>query len=88
MCSEIKNQLAGLLFDVLFLPQYKLPNVQLRPLTISPWRTGVFRIICRQKPCLGEFTISLVLVVSCEPVKVESESRNFSVTDGNKNNHP
>ena len=27
---------------------------------------------------LGEFVISLVLVISCEPVKVESESRNFS----------
>ena len=27
---------------------------------------------------IGEFAISLVLVISCEPVKVESESRNFS----------
>ena len=27
---------------------------------------------------LWEFAISLVLVISCEPVKVESESRNFS----------
>ena len=27
---------------------------------------------------VGEFAISLVLVISCEPVKVESESRNFS----------
>ena len=25
-----------------------------------------------------EFAISLVLVISCEPVKVESDSRNFS----------
>ena len=27
---------------------------------------------------LGEFAISLVLVISCEPVKVESASRNFN----------
>ena len=27
---------------------------------------------------IGEFAISLVLVISCEPVKVESESRKFS----------
>ena len=27
---------------------------------------------------LGEFAISLVLVILCEPVKVESGSRNFS----------
>ena len=27
---------------------------------------------------LEEYAISLVLVISCEPVKVESESRNFS----------
>ena len=32
MHSEIQNQLAGLLIDVLFLPKYKLPKVQLRPL--------------------------------------------------------
>ena len=30
------------------------------------------------KVTLGEFAVSLVLVISCEPVKVESESRNFS----------
>ena len=40
---------------------------------------------------LGEFAISLVLVILCEPVKVESESRNFSkssmFTGGNKNNN-
>ena len=38
------------------------------------------------KATLREFAISLVLVNSCEPVKVESESRNFSseFTDGNK----
>ena len=39
-----------------------------------------------------EFANSLVLVISCEPVKVESISRNFLeeqhvFTDGNKNNH-
>ena len=29
-------ELAGLLIEVLFLPQYKLSNFQLRPLTMSP----------------------------------------------------
>ena len=42
---------------------------------------------------LGEFAISLVLVISCEPLNAETESRNFSAfegclqpgfTDGNK----
>ena len=36
---------------------------------------------------LGEFAISLVLVISCEPVKVESESRNWKSSEfieGNK----
>ena len=39
---------------------------------------------------LGKFAISLVLVISCEPVNVETESKNFSAlkrsmfTDGNK----
>ena len=75
MPQEIQNQLAGLLIDVFFLPQYKLPNVQLRPLTISHWRTQ--NNICAEAT-LGEFAISLVLVISCEPVKVESESRKFS----------
>ena len=40
---------------------------------------------------LGEFAISLVLVISCEPVKVESEIGNSqkksAFADGNKNNH-
>ena len=39
MHSEIQNQLtgqSGLLIDVLFLPKYKLPNVQLHPLTMPP----------------------------------------------------
>ena len=33
--------------------------------------------MCAEAP-LGEFAISLVLVILCKPVKVESESRNFS----------
>ena len=45
--------------------------------------TCVLKNTCFQnKMCpeatIGEFAISLVLVISCEPVKVESESRNFS----------
>ena len=45
----------------------------------------------RAEATLGEFATSLVLVILCEPVKVESESREISVkssvlTDG-KNNH-
>ena len=36
---------------------------------------------------LGEIAISLVLVISCEPVKVESESRNFSEEQRVENNH-
>ena len=30
---------------------------------------------------MGEFAISLVLVISCEPVNVEIESRNFSALE-------
>ena len=41
---------------------------------------------------LGEFAISLVLVISCVPVKVESEveisRKSRAFTDGNKNIYP
>ena len=30
---------------------------------------------------VGELTIGLVLVISCEPVKVETESKNFSALE-------
>ena len=78
MCSEIQTLLAGLLIDVLFLPQKKLPNVQLRPLTMSSLKNTSFQNnMCAETP-LGEFAISLVLVISCEPVNIETENRNFS----------
>ena len=89
-CSEILNQLAGLCIDVLFLPQYKLPNVQLHPLTMSFLKNMCFQNNLFAETTLGEFAISLVHVISCEPVNVETESRNFSTlkrnmfTDGNK----
>ena len=38
---------------------------------------------------LREFDISLVLVISYEPVNVETESRNFSALEASMlNNHP
>ena len=75
--------------DVLVLPQ--LPNSCV-PLPCHPLRMCAFRVTCAETP-LGEFAISLVLVISCEPVNVETESMNFSslevqrvamFTDGNK----
>ena len=75
MRSDIQNQLAGLLIDVLFLPQYKLPNVQWHPLTL---KNMCFQNNMSAEATLREFAISLVLIISCEPVKVEIESRNFS----------
>ena len=33
---------------------------------------------------LGEFAISLVLVISCEPVNVETESRKFSALEAQR----
>ena len=65
---------AGLLIDVLFLSQHKLPN------SCVPLPNMCFHEnIC--KTTLGEFTISLVLVISCEPGNVETESRNFSALE-------
>ena len=70
MHSEIQNQLSGLLTNVLFLPQYKLQNVRL--LTHVEEHMFFQNNMCTEAT-LGEFAISLG-----EPVKVESESRNFS----------
>ena len=92
MYSKIQNEFAGLLVDVLFLPQYKLPNVQLHPLTMSSLKNTCFKNNMCAETTLGEFAISLVLAISCEPVNVETESRNFSLykrsvfTDGIKTN--
>ena len=76
--SEIQNQLAGLLIDVIFLPQFKLSNVPLLPLTMSSLKNMCFKNKMCAETTLGELAISLVLVISCEPVNVETESRNFS----------
>ena len=90
MRSEIQNQLAGLLINVLFLPQYKPPNVQLPPLTMSSLKNTCFQNNICPETTLREFTISLVHVITCEPVNVETESRNFTLkkcsvfTDANK----
>ena len=84
MHSEIQNQLAGLLIDVLFLPQYKLPNVQLRPLSMSSLKNTSFQNNMCAETTLGEFAISLVFVISCEPVDVETESRNFSALEAQR----
>ena len=55
--SEAQNQPAGLLIDVLVLPQYQLPNscvpLLCLPWRTSEWRTCVFRIICAQRPLSG-----------------------------------
>ena len=80
MRSEIQFQLAGLLIDVLFLPQYKLPNIQLHPLTMSSLKNMCFQNKMCAEATLREFAISLVLVISCEPVNVETENRNFNKT--------
>ena len=53
------------------------PNVWLRPLTMSSLKNMCFQNMCAETT-LEEFAISLVLVISCEPVIVETESRNFS----------
>ena len=76
--SEIQFQLAELLINVLFWPQKKLPNVQLHPLTMSTLKNTCFQNNMCAETTLGEFAIRLVLVFLCEPVNVETESRNFS----------
>ena len=78
MRSEIQNQLVGLLIHVLFLPKYKLSNVQLCPLTMSSLKNTCFQNDMCAETTLCEFAISLVLVILCEPVHVETESKNFS----------
>ena len=78
MRSEIQNPLVGLLINVLFLPQKIPPNVQLCPLTMSSLKNTCFQKIMCAETTLGDFAISLVLVISCEPVNMEIKSRNFS----------
>ena len=55
-----------------------------------PLKNACFQNNMCAETTLGEFAISLVLVISCEPVNVETERRNYSdleaqwFTDGNK----
>ena len=82
MRSEFQNKLAGLLINVLFLPQYKLSNVQLHPLFMFCLENTCFQNNMWAETSLWEFAISLVLVIiSCEPVNVEIESRNVSASE-------
>ena len=62
-------------YQCFILPQWKLPNVQLLPLTMSSLKNK-----CFQNNMCAETTLAirLVLVILCEPVNVETESRNFS----------
>ena len=66
LCSEIQNQLVGLLI-----------NVQLCPLKMSSLKNMCFQINMCAETNLWEFAISLELVILCESVNVETESRNF-----------
>ena len=76
MRSEIQNQLAGLRINDLLLPHYKLPNVQLRPLNKSTLTDTCFQNNMCAEITLRELAISLGLVISYEPVNVETESKN------------
>ena len=75
MRSEIQNQLARRLIHVFLCLNTNSPWLRCVPLglTMSPWRTCVFRIICVQKPLSGSLLSVWFHVISCEPVKVESE---------------
>ena len=79
MRSEFTSWTANI--DVLFLPPYKLPIVQLRPLTGSSLKNRCFQNNTCAETTLGEFAISLVHVISCEPVDAETDSRNFSTLE-------
>ena len=71
MRSEIQIHLAGLLLNVLFLPQLETPQCSVA----SPYvflEEHVFSIICAQRPLQGS-----LLTILCEPANVETESRNF-----------
>ena len=53
------------------------PNVQLHPLTMFSLKNTCFQNNMCAETTLREFAIRLVLIVLCEPVNVETESRNF-----------
>ena len=82
--SEIQNQLAGLRINILLLPQYKLPNVHSCPLTFSALTNTCFQNNMWTGITLGEFAISSVLVILCEPVNVETGNGNFSTFEAQR----
>ena len=51
---------------------------QLHPLSILSLKNTCFQKKKCAKTAVGEFAIGLVFVISHEPVKVKTESRNFS----------
>ena len=53
-------------------------------LTMSSLKNMCFQNNMCAETTLGEFAISLVLVILCEPVNVETESRNFSVLEAQR----
>ena len=69
--SLSNTESTGLLINVLFLSQYKHPNSYVTSHSFLD-EPGF------QKNTVWEFAIGLVLIISYEPVKVETESRNFS----------
>ena len=66
-----QNQPAGMLIDVLFLPQYKLPNSCV-PLTMSSLKNMCFQHNMCAEAILGELAINLVLI-SCKPLNTPTK---------------
>ena len=73
-----------------FCFKYKFSNSCI-PLPCLPWKNMCFQNNMCTETTLREFSISLVLDISCESVNVVTESRSFSAfekcrvfTDGNK----
>ena len=60
-----------------FLLQIQTPQ-PLRPLTMFSLKNMCFQNNMCTETTIREFAIRLVLVISCEPANVETESRNFS----------
>ena len=73
MRLEIQTAYRGFIFASIQTPQYSVAS----PRHVSLKNTCFQNIMCAEAT-LREFAISLVLVISCEPVKVDGESRNFS----------
>ena len=80
------------LLDCLFAstqtPQHLCPH------TMSSMKNACFQNNIWAENALGEFAISLFLIISFEPVSVETESMNFSALEAQyvyrwkQNNHP